>query len=85
MSDYEFEQSGPLPADLKECFAVIYAPRRQRQRYPENTVYVQGSEAEALAAADADKKLFAARVCGPFRSSEGFMLYYLVRWLDETE
>lgn len=85
MSDYEFEQAGPLPADMKESFAVIYAPRRQRQRYPENTVYVQESQEAALAAADKGKNLFAARVCGPFRSSEGFMLYYLVAWLDGAE
>ncbi len=83
MSDYEFEQQGLLPADLRESYAVIYAPRRQRQRYPENTVQVVATEQEALAQADAEKNMFAARVCGPFRSSEGFKLYYLVRWLGE--
>ena len=85
MSDYEFEQEGLLPADLRECYAVIYAPRRQRRRYPENTVHLRSSMAEALASADAAQNLFAAKVCGPFRSSEGFMLYYLVEWLEATE
>ena len=83
MPDYEYEQDGPLPADLQECYAVIYAPRRQRARYPENTVYVQESREAAMRAADPAKKMFAAKVCGPFRSSEGFKLYYLVHWLDE--
>lgn len=81
MADHEFEQQGLLPADLRESYAVIYAPRRQRQRYPENTVQVVATEQEALAQADAKKSLYAARVCGPFRSSEGFKLFYLVRWL----
>lgn len=85
MSDYEFEQEGLLPADMRECYAVIYAPRRQRQRYPENTVHLRPSAQEALADADVARNLFAAKVCGPFRSSEGFMLYYLVEWLDGTE
>lgn len=83
MSDYEFEQQGPLPADLREEYAVIYAPRRQRQRYPENTVQVVATEQEALAQADEGRSMYAARVCGPFRSSEGFKLFYLVRWLGE--
>lgn len=83
MSDHEFEQQGLLPADLRESYAVIYAPRRQRQRYPENTVQLVDTEQEALAQADAVKNLYAARVCGPFRSSEGFRLFYLVRWLGE--
>jgi len=83
MSDHDFEQQGLLPADLRESYAVIYAPRRQRQRYPENTVQVVDTEQEALDRADAQKYLYAARVCGPFRSSEGCKLFYLVRWLGE--
>ncbi len=82
MSDYDFEQEGLLPADLKECYAVIYAPRRHRQRYPQNNVFEQVSEEAARAAADRERDMFPAKVCGPFRSSEGSMLYYLVQWLD---
>lgn len=83
MSQHDYEQPGLLPADLRESYAVIYAPRRQRQRYPENTVQVVATAQEALAQADAAQHRYAARVCGPFRSSEGFRLYYLVRWLEE--
>ena len=63
-----------------EHFAVIYAPGR-RKRFPENCVEVFESEAEAVAAADAKQDRIAAVVMGPSRSSEGFRLYYLVRWL----
>jgi len=79
----DFEQDGPLPADLKESYAVIYAPRRQRVRYPENTVQLAASAQEAMAQADPAKSLYPARVNGPFRSSEGLRLYYLLQWLDE--
>lgn len=68
--------------ELTEHFALIYAPRRHRMRYPENCVRVVDSEQAARAAADPAKNLHAAKVCGPFRSSEGFRLYYLVGWLD---
>ncbi len=67
---------------VNECFALIYAPRRARGRFPENCVTVVDSEAAALSGADPAKKLYPARVIGPSRSSEGFRLYYLVCWLD---
>lgn len=67
----------------KEHYAVIYAPRRTRGRFPEECVEVMASAAAALAAADPEKKRFAAKVVGPARSSEGFRLYYLVSWLEE--
>lgn len=67
---------------VEERVAVVYAPRRTRDRFPENCVEVFDSEADALAAADPGAKRFAARVLGPSRSSEGLRLYYLVRWLD---
>jgi len=67
---------------VEERFAVIYAPRRQRGRFPEDCVQVVESEAAALNGADPEKKRYAARVVGPARSSEGFRLYYLVRWLE---
>ena len=68
---------------VSECFALIYAPRRTRDRFPENCVTVMDSEAVALEGADPDKNLYPARVIGPSRSSEGFRLYYFVGWLDE--
>jgi len=62
---------------------VIYAPKRgNRKRFPENCVTQHTSEAEALAAARPDQGYFAAVASGPSRSSEGFRLFYLVRWLS---
>ena len=63
---------------------VIYAPSgRKRNRFPEGVVEVYGSEAEALAHADPAKSRHAALASGPSRSSEGFKLFYLVRWLED--
>lgn len=62
---------------------VIYSPKgRNRKRFPEGCVVAYASEAEARAAARPDQGYFAAVASGPSRSSEGFRLYYLVRWLD---
>lgn len=73
----------PDQQDLEEYYALIYAPKRgRRQRYPENCVRLVESAEDAFSAADPDKSLHPAKVCGPFRSSEGFRLFYLVRWLD---
>jgi len=67
---------------VQECFAVVYAPGRSRDRFPASCVQLCESEAQARGAADANAKRYAAVVLGPSRSSEGFMLYYLVRWFD---
>ena len=62
---------------------VIYSPSgKHRTRFPEGVVEVFASEEEALAHADPDKYRHAAIASGPSRSSEGFRLFYLVRWLD---
>lgn len=61
---------------------VIYAPRRTRKRFPEGCVTEFASEAEARAAARPESDYFPAIASGPSRSSEGFRLYYLVRWLE---
>ncbi|MBM4180812.1 MAG: hypothetical protein FJ209_04570 [Betaproteobacteria bacterium] len=62
---------------------VIYAPNgRIRKRYPEGCVRLCASEAEARATARPHEGYYAAVASGPSRSSEGFRLYYLVRWLD---
>ncbi len=65
-----------------ERFAVVYAPKRARDRVPEGNVQVCETEAAALAAGDPARKLFPAQVIGPARSSEGVSVYYIVRWLD---
>ncbi len=75
----------PETSIVKEHFAVIYAPRRNRDRFPENCVDIVASETEALRLADIDNKRYAARVIGPARSSEGLRLFYLVDWLDDQE
>ena len=68
---------------VNEVWAVVYAPRRGRDRFPENCVEVKDSEQQAMQDADPGGKRYAARVMGPSRSSEGLRLYYLVRWLDD--
>ncbi len=72
----------PIAGIVSECYALIYAPSKRRDRFPENVVTVVGSEAEARAGANPDEKMAAAVVMGPSRSSEGFNLYYLIRWLE---
>ena len=67
---------------VNEVFALIYAPGRSRDRFPENCVTVVDSEAAALSGSDPDKNIYPARVIGPSRSSEGLRLYYLVGWLE---
>ena len=62
---------------------VIYSPSgKNRKRFPEGVVEVFANEGEALAHADPAKHRHAAIASGPSRSSEGFRLFYLVRWLD---
>jgi hypothetical protein len=75
----------PIDAEsqvVHEQFAVVYAPRRSRERFSEGAVQIMASEQAARAAACPEEKRFAARVVGPSRSSEGLRLYYLERWLD---
>ena len=69
-------------AVVNECFAVIYAPGKNRKRFSENIVEVKASEQEARDAGDPEKNLYPAVVIGPARSSEGFRLYYLRAWLE---
>ncbi len=68
-------------AQMEEAYAVIYTPRRTRKRFAENTVFIKASDLEAIEAEDEANHLYPAKVCGPFRSSEGMRLYYLVEWL----
>lgn len=65
-----------------EHFALVYTPTRNRKRFPENCVKVMESEQAAREAANPDKHFHAAKVAGPSRSSEGFFVYFLVRWLE---
>ncbi len=71
----------PLSDLVQEHFAVVYTPSQRRKRFPENCVELVESLEEAIMQASQGMNYHAARVLGPARSSEGFMLYYLVRWL----
>ena len=72
----------PYTDIVEEHFAIIYTPRRHRDRFPESCVQLMESEQAAREAENPEKNLFAAKVVGPSRSSEGFRLYYLEAWLD---
>jgi hypothetical protein len=62
---------------------VIYSPGgRNRKRFPDNCVTPHPSEEAARAAARPEEGRHAAIASGPSRSSEGYHLYYLLRWLD---
>jgi hypothetical protein len=62
-------------------YAVVYVPRRSRNRFPAGCVEVVDCAADAIDKADEAKNLFAARVSGPSKSSEGQYIYYLLEWL----
>ncbi|NWG31620.1 MAG: hypothetical protein HXY29_09010 [Rhodocyclaceae bacterium] len=72
-----------VPQLVQQQFALVRAARGKRQRFPENVVEVVESAEAALQRQDPAQNLHAAEVVGPSRSSEGFRLYYLVRWLSE--
>jgi len=63
-------------------YAVVYAPKRSRGRFAENCVFIMATELDALDEADVSKHLFAAKVIGPSKSSEGQRIYYLDDWLQ---
>lgn len=78
---------GMVPPDPESSasnieYAVVYVPRRSRNRFAASCVTIKGCAADALDEADPDKKLYAARVSGPSKSSEGQYIYYLVEWLE---
>lgn len=73
----------PVAGITHECYALINTPSLTRKRFPEGVVTVVGSEEEARAGADPANHIVPAVVFGPSRSSEGFRLFYLVRWLEE--
>lgn len=72
-----------VPALIQQQFALIRAPRGKRKRFPESCVEIVAAAEQALQREQPAHNLHAAEVMGPSRSSEGFRLYYLVRWLSE--
>lgn len=67
---------------VQHKFAVIYAPKRFRGRFSENCVFICDSELDAIEEASVEKHLYAAKVIGPSKSSEGQRIYYLDDWID---
>ncbi len=67
---------------VQHRFAVVYAPKRSRGRFAENCVFLCDSELDAIEEANVEKHLFAAKVIGPSKSSEGQRIYYLDDWID---
>lgn len=63
-------------------YAVVYVPRRSRNRFAAGCVEIKACAADALNDAEPDKKYYAARVSGPSKSSEGQSIYYLLEWLN---
>jgi hypothetical protein len=64
-----------------ERYAVVYVPKRSRKRFPAGCVEIVESEQAAIDQSDATNKHFPAIVLGPSKSSEGQLIYYLVKWL----
>ncbi len=79
MRGIHYDPDAPV---IEEQFAVVRVPKRSRDRFPESSVTIMESEQAARDAADAEKKLYAARVLGPSRSSEGVKIYYVQAWLE---
>lgn len=66
----------------QEHCAVVYVPRKGRNRFAAASVEIMESEEMAMEHADPKNKRFAARVIGPSKSSEGQFIYYLSQWLE---
>ena len=69
---------------VQHKFAVVYAPKRSRGRFSENCVFLCKSELDAIEEANSEKHLYAAKVIGPSKSSEGQRIYYLDDWIDSS-
>ena len=63
---------------VKEEFAVVRIPRIKRERVPANNVEVVKDLSVAIERSDPKNHLYAAKVLGPSRSSEGVILYYIL-------
>ena len=61
-------------------FAIVYVPKRSRDRFQASCVQLCQDKDEALAKADIEKKWFPAQIYGPSKSSEGVVMYYLSQW-----
>ena len=69
---------------VQHKFAVVYAPKRSRGRFAESCVFICKTELDAIDEENVDKHLYAAKVIGPSKSSEGQRIYYLDDWIDTS-
>ena len=65
----------------KVQYAVVYVPKRRRSRFAANCVEIKESVEQAQASSDPDNRRYAAKILGPSKSSEGQVIYYLLKWL----
>ena len=63
---------------VTEQYAIVRIPRVKRERVPANNVEVVQDLQTAMNQSDPDNNLYAAKVLGPSRSSEGVILYYIL-------
>jgi hypothetical protein len=77
----EFVPPDPETSVSTEQYAVVYVPRRSRKRFPSGCVEIMPSEQTAIEQSDESQKRFPAIVLGPSKSSEGQIIFYLVKWL----
>ena len=64
-----------------ERYAVVYVPKRSRDRFPDSCVEIVETEQDAIDGRDETSKHYPAKVIGPSKSSEGQIMYYLLQWL----
>jgi hypothetical protein len=63
---------------VTEQYAVVRIPRVKRERVPANNVEIMDDLKIAMEKSDPQNHLYAAKVLGPSRSSEGVILYYIL-------
>lgn len=76
-----FVPPDPETAVSAECYAVVYVPKRSRNRFHSGCVTIVESAQLAKEQSDEAHHRYAAKVLGPSKSSEGQFIYYLVEWL----
>ena len=79
----------PQTSVSQQQFALVYLPnkglsvkKRRNKRFPASCVELKESKEDAIEAAKASDKKYAAIVIGPSKSSEGQFIYYLQAWLE---
>jgi len=78
---YGYVPPDPESDVSQERYAIIYAPRMKRHRFSANCVTLVDSSSTALELQSESQDMYAAKVLGPSKSSEGQFIYYLVEWL----